>query len=157
MLSVSISEQITDCEIELAMLEGEQEELWASEENGADVQAELTEVARRIRDVKRRLKELEERPDWNGWVYYYNEEIQKLSYDEYDYEIDLTVKHGFLVGDHLQCIVDKDWITEEVFDGLVNAFDALFPNTDVRATAAIARRRRWGSPEANSQLRFLSS
>ena len=42
MLSVSISEQITNCEIELAMLEGEQEELWASEENGADVQAELT-------------------------------------------------------------------------------------------------------------------
>ena len=73
MLSVSISEQITDCEIELAMLEGDQEELWASEENGADVQAELTEVARRIHDVKRRLKELEERPDWNGWVYYYNQ------------------------------------------------------------------------------------
>ena len=35
-------------------------------------------------------------PEWNGWIYYYNEEIRKLSYDEYDYEIDITVAPPFL-------------------------------------------------------------
>ena len=153
MLSVSISEQITDCEIELASLEHEQEELWAIEENGADVQAELIEVARKIRDVKRRLKELQLQPDWNGWIYYYNEEIRKLSYDEYNYEIDLTVKSAFLVGDHLQRVINKDWATEEVFDGLVNAFYALFDRPDVRKDicekAAMLRHHRWGNTEVN--------
>ena len=79
-------------------------------------------------------------PDWNGWIYYYNEGIRKLSYDEYDYEIDMTVNSPFLVGDHLQRVINKDWATEEVFDGLVNAFDALCPNTGVREDAAMLRR-----------------
>lgn len=158
MLSMSISEQITDCEMELAMLEGEQEKLWVSEENGADVQAELTEIARRIRDVKRRLKELEERPDWNGWVYYYNEEIQTLSYDECNYEIDLTVKSAFLVGDHLQRVISKDWVTEEVFDGLVNALCALSNSPDARKDvcekAAMCRHHRWGRKSTTDQMTF---
>ena len=34
-------------------------------------------------------------PEWNGWIYYYNEEIRKLSYDEYDYEIDITAKNPY--------------------------------------------------------------
>lgn len=119
MLSMSISEQITDCEIELAMLEDEREELWKIEEhlknqqkdftevNGLwenqkfleDIQPKLIEVARnisdvdgRIRDVGRRLEELEQQPDWVGWIYYYDEKIRKLSYDKYNYEIDLTKK-----------------------------------------------------------------
>ena len=81
-------------------------------------------------------------PKWNGWIYYYNEEIRKLSYDEYNYEIDLTVKSPFLVGDHLQRVINKDWVTEEVFDGLVNAFDALCPDAGVREKAAMLRHHR---------------
>ena len=88
-------------------------------------------------------------PEWNGWIYYYNEEIRKLSYDEYDYEIDITVGPPFLVGDHLQCIINKDWVTFEVFDGLVNAFDFLFPNTHVREDAAILRQQYWGNTAVN--------
>ena len=70
-------------------------------------------------------------PEWNGWIHYYNEEIRKLSYDEYDYEIDITAKKPFLVEDHLQRVIEKDWVTCEVFDGLVNAFDFLFPDKAV--------------------------
>ena len=92
-------------------------------------------------------------PDWNGWIYYYNEEIRKLSYDEYGYEIDMTVKSPLLVGDHLQRVINKDWATEEVFDGLVNAFYALSDRADVRKDvcekAAMLRHHRWGNTEVN--------
>ena len=92
-------------------------------------------------------------PDWNGWIYYYNEKIRKLSYDEYNYEIDMTVKSAFLVGDHLQRIIKKDWATEEVFEGLVNAFYALSDRADVRKDvcekAAILRRHYRESTEVN--------
>ena len=92
-------------------------------------------------------------PDWNGWIYYYNEKICKLSYDEYNYEIDLTVKSAFLVGDHLQHIINEDWATKEVFDDLVNAFCALSDSADVRKDvcekAAMLRHHRWGNTEVN--------
>ena len=88
-------------------------------------------------------------PEWNGWIYYYNEEIRKLSYDEYDYEIDITAKNPFLMGDRLQRVIEKDWVTCEVFDGLVNAFDFLFPDAGVREKAAMLRHHRWGSTKVN--------
>ena len=88
-------------------------------------------------------------PDWNGWIYYYNEGIRKLSYDEYGYKIDMTVEGLFLVGDHLQRVINKDWATKEVFDGLANAFDVLRPNAGVRETAANIKHHHWGSAEAN--------
>ena len=88
------------------------------------------------------------RPDWNGWIYYYNQEIYKLSYDEYDYKIDLTSNippnsNPFLPGDKLQRIIEQRWVTREVFDGLVNAFDFLFPTVGVRETAARIRHHYW--------------
>ena len=69
-------------------------------------------------------------PDWNGWIYHYNEEIRKLSYC--DCEIDITRDDPFLVGDCLQRVIDRDWVTKEVFDGLVNAFYFLFTRPNVR-------------------------
>ena len=54
-----------------------------------------------------------------------NEEIRKLSYDEYDYEIDTTViALPFLWAITLRASLTKMGSqTFEIFDGLVNAFD----------------------------------
>ena len=93
------------------------------------------------------------RPDWNGWIYYYNEEIKKLCYDEYNCEIVMTTSNPFFVGDSFQTVINKYWVTEKVFDGLVNAFYALFDDPDVRKDvcekAALVRRHHWGNTEVN--------
>ena len=64
-----------------------------------------------------------------------------------------TVKSALLVGDHLQHVINKDWATEEVFDGLVNAFYVLSDRPDVRKDvcekAAMIRHHRWGNTAVN--------
>ena len=122
---------------------------------GTPPNASLVDKLQKMGNLRKEIPMLRSctRPDWNGWIYYYNEEIRKLSYDEYNYEIDLTVKSAFLVGDHLQRVINKDWTTEKVFDGLVNAFYALFDRPDVRKDvcekAAMLRHHRWGNTEVN--------
>ena len=63
------------------------------------------------------------------------------------------VNNPLFVGDSFQTVMNKDWVTEEVFDGLFNAFYALFDDPDVRKDvcekAAIVRRHYWGNTEVN--------
>ena len=91
-------------------------------------------------------------PDWNGWIFSYNEEIHKLSYDEYDYKIDIKIVEknpSFQICDSLDRVMKKDWVTKEVYDGLVKAFEVLFPDACFREKAAMLRHHYWGSTEIN--------
>ena len=92
-------------------------------------------------------------PDWNGWIYYYNDdELRILSYDEYDCKIDIKIVEknpSFHICDKLDRVIKKDWVTHEVYDGLVKAFEVLFPDACFREKAAMLRHHYWGSTEIN--------